>query len=72
MKLGGWTEGSLTEDVDFSLRLIAAGKRIDYLENLEVHCETPHTAKDLFSQQMRWAYGVVKAFLSHFKKVLKF
>lgn len=70
IELGGWTEGSLTEDVDFSLRLIAAGKRIDYLENLKVHCETPHTAKDLFRQQMRWAYGVVKAFISHFKKVL--
>ena len=70
IELGGWTEGSLTEDVDFSLRLIAAGKRIDYLEYLKVCCETPHTPKDLFRQQMRWAYGVVKAFLSHFNKLL--
>ena len=67
--LGGWTEGSLTEDVDFSLRLISAGKRIEYLKGLKVNCETPHTPKDLFLQQMRWAYGVVKSFLTHQKNL---
>ena len=70
-QLGGWTEGSLTEDVDYSLRLIASGKRIAYLDSLRVRCEVPHTASDLFKQQMRWAYGVVSAFMTHFKKVLK-
>ena len=70
-QLGGWTEGSLTEDVDYSLRLIASGKRIAYLDSLRVRCEVPHTASDLFKQQMRWAYGVVRAFMMHFKKVLK-
>ena len=70
-QLGGWTEGSLTEDVDYSLRLIASGKRIAYLDSLRVRCEVPHTASDLFKQQMRWAYGVVSAFMMHFKKVLK-
>ena len=70
-QLGGWTEGSLTEDVDYSLRLIASGKRIAYLDTLRVRCEVPHTASDLFKQQMRWAYGVVSAFMMHFKKVLK-
>ena len=70
-QLGGWTEGSLTEDVDYSLRLIASGKRIAYLASLRVRCEVPHTASDLFKQQMRWAYGVVSAFMMHFKKVLK-
>ena len=69
--LGGWTEGSLTEDVDFSLRLIAAGKRIEYLKDLKVNCETPHTPRDLFLQQMRWAYGVVKSFLTHQENLRK-
>ena len=70
-QLGGWTEGSLTEDVDYSLRLIASGKRIAYLDDLRVRCEVPHTAGDLFKQQMRWAYGVVRAFMMHFQKILK-
>lgn len=69
--LNGWTEGSLTEDVDYSLRLIAAGKRIEYLGQLKISCEVPYTAMDLFRQQMRWAYGVVSAFLNHNKKLLK-
>lgn len=69
--LGGWTEGSLTEDVDYSLRLIAKGKKISYAKNLKVMCEAPYTSLDLFRQQMRWAYGVVSAFLKHHKKVFR-
>ncbi len=71
LELGGWTEGALTEDVDYSLRLITAGKRIAYLSELRVRCEVPYTAHDLFRQQMRWAYGVVRAFMLHFKKLLR-
>ena len=70
IELGGWTEGALTEDVDYSLRLIAAGKRIAYLDHLRVRCEVPYSASDLFRQQMRWAYGVVRAFMLHFHNVL--
>lgn len=62
---GGWTPGAFTEDVDYSLRLISNGGRIAYLENLQCACEVPYTPKDLFRQQMRWAYGVIRAFLTH-------
>ncbi len=62
---GGWTPGALTEDVDYALRLIAEGHRIAYLENLKVACETPHRPRDLFRQQMRWAYGVMRAFINN-------
>ncbi len=67
---GGWTPGALTEDVDYSLRLITAGKRIAYVPNLSVRCEVPYTPGDLFHQQMRWAYGVVRAFMAHGAKLL--
>ena len=70
IELGGWTEGALTEDVDYSLRLIAAGKRIAYLDQIRIRCEVPYSATDLFRQQMRWAYGVVRAFMLHFRNVL--
>jgi cellulose synthase/poly-beta-1,6-N-acetylglucosamine synthase-like glycosyltransferase len=62
---GGWTLGALTEDVDYSLRLMAQGERILFLEDLACACEAPHTPKDLFRQQMRWAYGVMRAFMAH-------
>lgn len=67
---GGWTVGALTEDVDYSLRVLAAGQRIEYLEDLACACETPHTPKDLFRQQMRWAYGVVRALMAHGTRLL--
>ena len=66
---GGWTAGALTEDVDYSLRVISEGKRIAYVEDLRVRCEVPYTPRDLFRQQMRWAYGVMRAFMAHGKKL---
>ncbi|MGD9782562.1 MAG: glycosyltransferase [Kiritimatiellia bacterium] len=67
---GGWTVGALTEDVDYSLRVMARGRRIEYLEDLSCSCETPHTPKDLFRQQMRWAYGVMRALMAHGGRLL--
>ena len=66
---GGWTAGALTEDVDYSLRMITAGRRIAYVSDLRVRCEVPYTPGDLFRQQMRWAYGVMRAFMAHGKKL---
>jgi cellulose synthase/poly-beta-1,6-N-acetylglucosamine synthase-like glycosyltransferase len=70
IKNGGWTPGTLTEDVDYSLRVIAAGGRIAYLDNLHCVCEVPYTPRDLFRQQMRWAYGVMRAFMNHGRHLL--
>lgn len=69
--LGGWTPGALTEDVDYSLRTLNAGRRIVYLEDLHCSCEVPHRARDLFRQQMRWAYGVMRAFMNHGWQLLR-
>lgn len=62
---GGWTPGAFTEDVDYSLRAFVSGRRIAYLEDVSCDCEVPHAPRDLFRQQMRWAYGVMRAFMSH-------
>jgi len=68
---GGWTLGALTEDVDYSLRAITSGHRIAYLDDLQIACEVPYMPRDLFRQQMRWAYGVMRAFMNHgFKMTL--
>ncbi len=66
---GGWTSGALTEDVDYSLRVITEGKRIAYVDDLRIRCEVPYTPGDLFKQQMRWAYGVMRAFMNHGKRL---
>ena len=69
IKLGGWKHGSLTEDIEYSLRLLNNGYKIKYLEKLECAGEVPYTAKDLYKQQMRWAYGVCHAFKEHGKDI---
>jgi hypothetical protein len=70
VKAGGWKSGSLTEDIEYSFRLTIAGRKTVYLEDLTCECEAPFTLKDLGKQQMRWAYGVVTEFKSHFRKIL--
>ena len=71
LKLGGWESGNLTEDIEFSLRLYENGYRIEYLEDLECDSEVPYTLKDLYMQQMRWAYGVIYSWNKHIGNVMK-
>jgi cellulose synthase/poly-beta-1,6-N-acetylglucosamine synthase-like glycosyltransferase len=65
LKLGGWENGCLTEDIEFSLRLLKKGYKIRYLDDLECSGEVPYKPKDLYKQQMRWAYGVIGSFKKH-------
>ena len=71
IKLGGWENGNLTEDIEFSLRLLEKGYRIKYLDDLECDSEVPFTLKDLYKQQMRWAYGVIYSWKKHFFSIVK-
>jgi len=71
LKLGGWEKGNFTEDIEFSLRLIKNGYRIEYLDDLECDSEVPYTIKDLYRQQMRWAYGVISSWKKHFMGINK-
>lgn len=70
--LGCWQTGSLTEDIEFSLRIIKTGKKIIYLEGLKCLGEVPSKPKDLYRQQMRWAYGVISGFKKHYKSLILF
>jgi len=69
IKMGGWKTGSLTEDIEYTLRLLKNGHRVVYLNDLECDSEVPHKAKDLYRQQMRWAYGVVSSFKEHGREI---
>ncbi len=66
IELGAWENGNLTEDIEFSLRLLEKGYKIEYLNDLECDSEVPFTLKDLYRQQMRWAYGVAYSWKKHF------
>ncbi|HLC67286.1 MAG TPA: glycosyltransferase [archaeon] len=70
VKLGGWQEGSVTEDVEFSVRALENGYRSIYLDDLCVAGEVPYNVRALRTQQRRWAYGNAKAFIEHRKSIL--
>jgi cellulose synthase/poly-beta-1,6-N-acetylglucosamine synthase-like glycosyltransferase len=70
VKLGGWQNGSLTEDTEFSIRMMKSGYRTVYLQDLLVKGEVPYNFKSFKKQQMRWAYGSTSAFLQHSKDIL--
>ena len=65
LKIGGWQEGSLTEDVEFSLRVLKSEYKTVYISDFEIPGEVPFTIKGAFKQQKKWAYGNVRAFMQH-------
>lgn len=71
IKLGGWKAGSLTEDIEYSLRALNNGYKIKYLDDLECRGEVPYLPKDMYKQQMRWSYGVVSSYIEHGASILK-
>jgi cellulose synthase/poly-beta-1,6-N-acetylglucosamine synthase-like glycosyltransferase len=68
--LGRWQEGSVTEDVEFSVRALAKGYKTVYIDNLLVEGEVPYNIRGLRTQQRRWAYGNMKAFLDHKRSIV--
>ena len=70
VKLGGWKEGSVTEDVEFSIKAIKAGYKSVYVTDAVVPGEVPFTVRGFFKQQKRWAYGNASTFMDHKKWIL--
>lgn len=70
VKLGGWKTGSFTEDIEYTLRLLREGYKVIYLGDLGCDGEVPYKSKDLYKQQMRWAYGFIASFKEHGKGII--
>ena len=70
LSVGGWNEKSVTEDADLSLLIMEKGYKNLYISNLEVAGEVPFTLRSFLRQQMRWAYGLTRVFMDHWKKIL--
>lgn len=58
--VGGWSNATLTEDLDLSYRVQLAGWKSYYTENIVAPAEIPVTIAALKSQQFRWAKGSIQ------------
>ena len=61
--VGGWNPGALTEDLELSTRLVAAGERIALAPQAEVWEEAVITLGALWRQRLRWAEGSLRRLL---------
>jgi 1,2-diacylglycerol 3-beta-glucosyltransferase len=58
--VGGWDESALTEDLDLSTRLVAAGERVCLAPEAEVREEALERLGPIWRQRLRWAEGSLR------------
>lgn len=68
-EVGGWNLGSITEDSELSVNLLAKGYKTVYLD-FETPSEVPETFEGFVKQQMRWCYGNTRVFFDNARKIL--
>jgi 1,2-diacylglycerol 3-beta-glucosyltransferase len=59
-RLGGWNPIALTEDLELSTRLVAAGERVTLAPQVEVGEEAVMSFRGLWRQRLRWAEGSIR------------
>lgn len=69
IKPTGWDTQTLTEDIEFSLKRIIAGKKLGWATDAIVYDEQPVGFKQSWSQRSRWTVGHIQC-IEHYTKDL--
>ena len=69
IKETGWNTKTLTEDIEFSLMNIAAGRKLGWATDAKVYDEQPVSFKQSWSQRERWTVGHIQC-LKYYTKDL--
>jgi cellulose synthase/poly-beta-1,6-N-acetylglucosamine synthase-like glycosyltransferase len=64
-ELNGWEEDSLTEDVEFALRLVEKKHLIKYAPDVFSGQETPNSLGPLIKQRVRWYRGYMETAIKY-------
>lgn len=70
IKLNGWDENRLLDDLEIGCRIVSKGGRVVYLDNFIIGVEVPRKYSSLSIQQERWVYGAFDVLLTRFKHIL--
>ncbi|MDX1920214.1 MAG: glycosyltransferase family 2 protein [Candidatus Caenarcaniphilales bacterium] len=69
-EVGGWDERALTEDLEISTKINAAGMRIRFAPEIVAEEEAVLTTLAFIRQRRRWAEGSLRRYLIHFDKFI--
>jgi len=61
LRLGGYDTDTYAEDADLTLKLLAAGWRIEYEDRAVAWTEAPEALLALIKQRYRWTRGILQA-----------
>lgn len=68
---GGWSDDTLTEDLDLSYRAQMKGWEFTYLEEVEAPAELPILMPAIKSQQFRWNKGAAECARKHLGHIFR-
>ncbi|MDQ7073762.1 MAG: glycosyltransferase [Gammaproteobacteria bacterium] len=71
-KVGGYDHDTFAEDCDLTLKLIAAGYKIDFEPDALAYTEAPEDLLDLIKQRYRWTRGILQAIRKHKEHLFSF
>jgi 1,2-diacylglycerol 3-beta-glucosyltransferase len=69
--VGGWNDDTLTDDLDLSTRLHAAGWQVAFCPKAVVWEEGVLSWRALFRQRARWVEGFIRRYLDHGEALLR-
>ena len=61
IQLGGYDTDTYAEDADLTLKILAAGWRIEYEDQAIAYTEAPESLLALIKQRYRWTRGILQA-----------
>ncbi len=60
-RLGGYDTDTYAEDADLTLKILAAGWRVEYEDQAIAYTEAPENLVSLIKQRYRWTRGILQA-----------
>ena len=70
IKPNGWQTSTLTEDIEFSLQRIIAGRKLGWATDAIVYDEQPVGFKQSWSQRSRWTVGHMQCMSRYTKELI--
>jgi peptidoglycan-N-acetylglucosamine deacetylase len=66
-ELGYFTDDTLAEDTDMTLKILRKGYKVIIDEQAFAYTEAPETIRDFLKQRFRWNFGTLQCFWKHKK-----